>query len=95
MDKVIIIVFWLIYVWFLDQRSSRLFDNTTDNYTASWVSSTSSIPPEQKIPPDHSSRHNSPTGFEFTAWNAELVSLKLVQKTHSKYLMHSCGKLQF
>lgn len=62
----------------LDQRNSRLstmFDSTADNYTASWVSSTSSIPADQKIPPDHNSRHNSPT-FEFSNWANELVSSK-------------------
>jgi hypothetical protein len=61
---------------FLDQRNSRLstmFDSAADNYTASWISSTSSIPADQKIPPDHDSRHDSPTAFEFTNWASELV----------------------
>uniref|UniRef100_A0A1I7SB46 Uncharacterized protein n=1 Tax=Bursaphelenchus xylophilus TaxID=6326 RepID=A0A1I7SB46_BURXY len=31
---------------------SALFDNSSENYTANWVSSTSSIPPEQKVPPE-------------------------------------------
>ncbi|KAI6191187.1 hypothetical protein M3Y97_00200600 [Aphelenchoides bicaudatus] len=63
-----------------DQRNSRLatmFDNPMDNYnaTASWVSSTSSIPPDQKIPPDQGSRHNSPNSFEFSNWSAELPKM--------------------
>lgn len=53
-------------------HNSRLFDSSADNYTASWVSSTSSIPADQKIPPDHNSRHNSPTGT-FENWTSEVV----------------------
>ncbi|KAI6243691.1 hypothetical protein M3Y99_00031800 [Aphelenchoides fujianensis] len=54
-----------------DQRSKLppVFDNAADSYTASWVSSTSSIPPDMKVPPDQISPDHSPLGgHEYGSW---------------------------
>jgi hypothetical protein len=46
-----------------------MFDSAERDYTASWVSSTSSIPPEHKVNPDS----ESPSAYEFKSWSNELV----------------------
>ncbi|KAI6174036.1 hypothetical protein M3Y98_01146500 [Aphelenchoides besseyi] len=55
-----------------DQRAKLppMADNAADNYTASWVSSTSSIPHDMKVPPDHNSARNSPSS-EYASWGTE------------------------
>uniref|UniRef100_A0A915D7S9 Uncharacterized protein n=1 Tax=Ditylenchus dipsaci TaxID=166011 RepID=A0A915D7S9_9BILA len=53
-------------------KLSSVFDNNSDNYTASWVSSTSSIPPDLKISPDHiSNSGGTPVEYPANCWTTE------------------------
>ncbi|KAI1723540.1 hypothetical protein DdX_03701 [Ditylenchus destructor] len=58
------------------KTAASMFDNGMENYTASWVSSTSSIPPDMKISPDHvSTSDNCTPSIDYGShWNSQQVT---------------------
>ncbi|KAI1723100.1 hypothetical protein Ddc_07295 [Ditylenchus destructor] len=58
------------------KTAASMFDNGLENYTASWVSSTSSIPPDMKISPDHvSTSDNCTPSIDYGShWNSQQVT---------------------